>query len=46
MDEGVRACGAFSTASVIVDQGGNVIHRSTLDFGYRPLPSSMHKPDA
>jgi hypothetical protein len=31
---------------LIVDQGGNVIRRSTLDFGYRRLPSSIHKPGA
>jgi hypothetical protein len=28
---------------LIVDEGGNIIQRSTLDFGDRQLPPSMHK---
>jgi len=31
---------------LVVDEGGNVIQRSTLDFRDRQLPSSMHKPGA
>ena len=29
---------------LVVDEAGNVVHRSTIDFGNRPLPTSMRKP--
>jgi Family of unknown function (DUF6522) len=29
---------------IIVDETGNVIQRSTIDFGGRPLPAAMRKP--
>jgi hypothetical protein len=29
---------------LIVDKAGNVVQRSIIDFGDRPLPSSMRKP--
>lgn len=28
----------------IVDEGGDVLRRSVINFGDRPLPASMHKP--
>ena len=31
-------------ARLSVDQSGWVIRRSIVDFGERPLPSSMHRP--
>jgi hypothetical protein len=31
---------------LVIDEGGNVIQRSTIDFGDRQLPISMHKPGA
>jgi hypothetical protein len=31
-------------ARLSVDQSGQIIRRSIVDFGDRPLPSSMHKP--
>jgi hypothetical protein len=31
---------------LIVDEAGNAVQRSTLDFGDRPLPTSMRKPSA
>ncbi len=31
-------------ARLIVDESGSVIRRSIVDFGERPLPSSMHRP--
>lgn len=30
---------------LVVDEIGNVVQRSTIDFGARRLPSSMRKPD-
>jgi hypothetical protein len=30
---------------LIVDDAGNIIQRSTIDFGDRPLPAAMHKPN-
>lgn len=32
-------------ARLCVDQSGQVIRRSILDFGERALPSSMHRPE-
>jgi hypothetical protein len=29
---------------IIVDAAGNVIHRATIDFGNRPLPSTLRRP--
>ena len=29
---------------LIVDEEGNVLRRSVVNFGDRPLPASMHKP--
>ena len=29
---------------LIVDESGSIVQRSTLDFGSRPLPSSVHRP--
>jgi len=31
---------------LVVDDAGNALQRSTVDFGDRPLPASMHKPSA
>ena len=31
---------------LIVDEEGNAIQRSTVDFGDQPLPASMRKPSA
>jgi hypothetical protein len=31
---------------LIVDEAGNAVQRSTLDFGDRPLPTSTRKPSA
>jgi hypothetical protein len=31
---------------LIVDDEGNAVQRSTLDFGDHPLPTSMRKPSA
>ncbi len=31
---------------LIVDEAGNAVQRSTLDFGDRPLPASMRRPSA
>jgi uncharacterized protein DUF6522 len=31
---------------LIVDEAGNALQRSTVDFGDRPLPASMRKPSA
>lgn len=31
---------------LVVDEAGNALQRSTVDFGDRPLPASMHKPSA
>ena len=31
---------------LVVDEEGNAVQRSTVDFGDRPLPTSMHKPSA
>ena len=31
---------------LVVDEEGNAIQRSTVDFGDRQLPASMHKPSA
>jgi Family of unknown function (DUF6522) len=31
---------------LVVDEAGNAIQRSTVDFGDRPLPASMRKPSA
>jgi uncharacterized protein DUF6522 len=31
---------------LIVDEAGNAVQRSTLDFGDCPLPTSMRKPSA
>ncbi len=31
---------------LVVDEEGNVIQRSTIDFGERQLPTSMRKPSA
>jgi hypothetical protein len=31
---------------LIVDDAGNIIQRSTIDFGDRPLPAAMHRPNA
>jgi hypothetical protein len=31
-------------ARLSVDQSGWIIRRSIVDFGERPLPSSMHRP--
>jgi len=29
---------------LVVDEAGNAVQRSTVDFGDRPLPTSMRKP--
>ena len=29
---------------LVVDEAGNTLQRSTVDFGDRPLPASMRKP--
>ena len=29
---------------VVVDEGGAILQRSTLNFGDAPLPKSLHKP--
>ena len=31
---------------LVIDEEGNAIQRSTVDFGDRPLPTSMRKPAA
>jgi hypothetical protein len=31
---------------LVVDETGNAVQRSTVDFGDRPLPASMRKPSA
>jgi hypothetical protein len=31
---------------LVVDEEGNAVQRSTVDFGDRPLPTSMRKPSA
>jgi hypothetical protein len=31
---------------LVVDEEGNVVRRSTVDFGDHPLPASMRKPSA
>jgi hypothetical protein len=31
---------------LIVDEEGNAVQRSTIDFGDQPLPASMRKPSA
>ncbi len=31
---------------LIVDEQGNAVQRSTVDFGNNPLPASMRKPSA
>jgi hypothetical protein len=31
---------------LIVDEEGNAVQRSTVDFGDQPLPASMRKPSA
>jgi hypothetical protein len=31
---------------LIVDEEGNAVQRSTVDFGNQPLPASMRKPSA
>jgi len=31
---------------LVVDEEGNAVQRSTVDFGDRPLPASMRKPSA
>jgi hypothetical protein len=31
---------------LVVDEEGNVVQRSTVDFGDHPLPASMRKPSA
>ena len=31
---------------LVVDEAGNAVQRSTVDFGDRPLPASMRKPSA
>jgi hypothetical protein len=31
---------------LIVDEEGNAVRRSTIDFGDQPLPASMRKPSA
>ncbi len=31
-------------AQLSIDESGQVIRRSIIDFGNRPLPSSMHRP--
>jgi hypothetical protein len=31
---------------LVVDEAGNTLQRSTVDFGDRPLPASMRKPSA
>jgi hypothetical protein len=31
---------------LVVDEAGNPVQRSTVDFGDRPLPASMRKPSA
>jgi hypothetical protein len=31
---------------LVVDEEGNVVQRSTIDFGDCPLPTSLHKPSA
>ena len=31
---------------LVVDEEGNVMQRSTVDFGDHPLPASMRKPSA
>ena len=31
---------------LVVDEAGNSLQRSTVDFGDRPLPASMRKPSA
>jgi hypothetical protein len=29
---------------VVIDESGSIVQRSTLDFGGRPLPPSLHRP--
>ena len=29
---------------LVIDESGAIIQRSTIDFGDRPLPASMHRP--
>lgn len=29
---------------LVVDESGSIVQRSTLDFGGRPLPPSVHRP--
>ncbi|MFZ0148372.1 MAG: DUF6522 family protein [Xanthobacteraceae bacterium] len=31
---------------LVVDEAGNAVQRSTIDFGDRPIPASMRKPSA
>ena len=31
---------------LVVDEEGNAVQRSTVDFGDRPLPTSMRKPSS
>ena len=31
---------------LVVDEAGNAVQRSTVDFGNRPIPASMRKPSA
>jgi hypothetical protein len=31
---------------LVIDEAGNFLQRSTVDFGDRPLPASMRKPSA
>lgn len=31
---------------LVVDQAGNVVRRSSIEFSGRPLPASAHKPGA
>jgi hypothetical protein len=31
---------------LVVDEAGNAVKRSTIDFGVRPLPAAMRRPSA